>query len=110
MFRLDSLIIAFDRGLRTVFAPAQSMRPNPGAGVFESGLSADERAEAGRLMRVNHSGEVCAQALYQGQALTARDAGVQAALEKASHEEIDHLAQALIGGTRAAENACEPVS
>jgi ubiquinone biosynthesis monooxygenase Coq7 len=89
---LDELIIAFDKGLRTVFAPAQSLRPVPGDKLDEGGLTAEEKARAAALMRVNHSGEICAQALYQGQALTARNAGARAALEQAAREETEHLA------------------
>jgi len=89
---IDELIIAFDRGLRTVFAPAQSLRPTPGASLAEAGMTEVEKAHAAALMRVNHCGEICAQALYQGQALTARNPGARAALERAAQEETDHLA------------------
>ena len=89
---LDELIVAFDKGLRTVFAPAQSVRPTPGASLPESGLTETEKAHAAALMRVNHAGEICAQALYQGQALTARNPGAKAALERAAREETEHLA------------------
>ena len=88
----DKLIIAFDNGLRTLLAPAHSTRPHPDAGVAGGELSADERGLAAALMRVNHSGEICAQALYQGQALTARNPEARAALEQAAAEETDHLA------------------
>ena len=88
----DKLIIQFDRALRTVFAPAHSRRPHPDADMPESELSEAEKRHAAGLMRVNHSGEVCAQALYQGQALTARDPEVQKALQAASEEETEHLA------------------
>jgi len=74
MLSLDDLIISFDRGLRTVCVPAQSLRATPGGDLPETGLTESERAHAAALMRVNHSGEICAQALYQGQALTARNA------------------------------------
>jgi ubiquinone biosynthesis monooxygenase Coq7 len=89
---LDDLIIGFDKGLRTLFAPARSRRPHPGAGLPEAELDAAARAHAAALMRVNHSGEICAQALYQGQALTARDSHARAALEAAAQEETEHLA------------------
>src|SRR3972149_4174273 len=89
---LDKLIIAFDNGLRTLLAPAHSARPHPDAGVADSELGADEKQRAAALMRVNHSGEICAQALYQGQALTARNPEARAALEQAAAEETDHLA------------------
>jgi len=89
---LDDFITALDRGLRTVFAPAQSLRSNPGASMPEAEMTPAERAYAAALMRVNHSGEICAQALYQGQALTARNPRVRAALEQAAAEETEHLA------------------
>lgn len=92
MKTLDDLILGFDRALRTVFGPSRSTRPVPGASLPEPELSAAERANAGALMRVNHVGEVCAQALYQGQALTARNPQAQAALAKAADEEVEHLA------------------
>ncbi len=92
MLDFDTLIIAFDNGLRTLLAPAHSARPHPDAGVAGSDLSADEKQLAAALMRVNHSGEICAQALYQGQALTARNPGARAVLEQAATEETDHLA------------------
>ena len=69
---LDKWIVEFDKGLRTLFAPAQSLRPHPDAELEETELEAQEKQHALGLMRVNHCGEVCAQALYQGQALTAR--------------------------------------
>ncbi|MCX9156766.1 2-polyprenyl-3-methyl-6-methoxy-1,4-benzoquinone monooxygenase [Niveibacterium sp. 24ML] len=89
---IDSLIIEFDRALRTVFAPARSSRPTPGAGQEDAALSDAERAHVAGLMRVNHVGEICAQALYQGQALTSHDPAVTDALRQAAHEETEHLA------------------
>lgn len=89
---LDRLIVSFDRGLRTVFAPAVSARAVPGEALPDAPLDAQNRRHAAALMRVNHTGEVCAQALYQGQALTARDAQAQATLERAAQEETEHLA------------------
>jgi len=89
---LDELIVAFDKGLRTVFAPARSSRPMPGGELAEADLTGESRAHAAALMRVNHSGEICAQALYQGQALTARNPRARAALERAAQEETEHLA------------------
>lgn len=88
----DALIIQFDRALRTVFAPAASRRPHPDNGLPETALSEAEKRHAAGLMRVNHSGEVCAQALYQGQALTARNPEAARALRAASDEETEHLA------------------
>src|SRR6185369_3078135 len=92
MFSVDDLIGEFDRALRAVAGVAEAARRSPADGVTEAELSASEREHAAALMRVNHVGEVCAQALYQGQALTARDAGARDALEQASREEQDHLA------------------
>jgi ubiquinone biosynthesis monooxygenase Coq7 len=92
MIDVDRLIVSFDRGLRTLFAPARSVRPRPGETLSESGMSETERRHVAALMRVNHAGEVCAQALYQGQALTARNAAARGALERAADEETEHLA------------------
>ncbi|MBI3145715.1 MAG: 2-polyprenyl-3-methyl-6-methoxy-1,4-benzoquinone monooxygenase [Pseudogulbenkiania sp.] len=89
---LDKLIIEFDKGVRTLFAPASSVRPHPDAGMAEAELSRDEKRHALGLMRVNHCGEVCAQALYQGQALTARNETAREALKHAAFEEVEHLA------------------
>ncbi len=89
---LDNLIVAFDHALRTLLVPARSARPSPDTGVAEGELSAPERRVAAALMRVNHCGEICAQALYQGQALTARGSQARAALTQAAREETDHLA------------------
>jgi ubiquinone biosynthesis monooxygenase Coq7 len=89
---LERLIIHFDKALRTVFAPAQSVRPTPGGDLPETALTEQEKREAAALMRVNHVGEVCAQALYQGQALTSRNETVRRALERAAQEETEHLA------------------
>jgi len=88
----DRMIVEFDKALRTVFAPAASIRSMPGAELGEAPMSAQERAHAAALMRVNHCGEVCAQALYQGQALTSRDPALREKLEYASVEETEHLA------------------
>jgi 3-demethoxyubiquinol 3-hydroxylase len=89
---IDRLIIGFDRALRTLCGPALSLRPVPGENLPNLELSAAEKRHAAALMRVNHSGEVCAQALYQGQALTARDDTVRKSLESAAAEETEHLA------------------
>jgi ubiquinone biosynthesis monooxygenase Coq7 len=89
---LDHLIIEFDKGLRTLFSEAHSVRPHPDAGLPDAPLDDAEKKHAAALMRVNHSGEVCAQALYQGQALTARDPAVQQKLQQAAQEETEHLA------------------
>lgn len=92
MLNLDSLIVEFDKGLRTLFSRAQTIRPFPDASVPEAALDEGEKKRAAALMRVNHSGEICAQALYQGQALTARDPVVQQTLQQAALEETEHLA------------------
>jgi len=89
---LDRVIGEIDKAIKVLSAPARTRRAAPDAAVEEPALSTAERREAGRLMRVNHAGEVAAQALYQGQALTARDPAVVAALRAAAAEEGDHLA------------------
>jgi len=89
---LDDLIVGFDRALRTLSGVAASGRTNPAAGMPEPALTADERRHAAGLMRVNHTGEVCAQALYQAQALTARDGAIRLRLAHAAREEEEHLA------------------
>ena len=92
MLSFDSLIIKFDKILRTLFSEAQSIRPFPDAGLPDAALDENEKKLAAALMRVNHSGEICAQALYQGQALTARDPVVQEELQQTANEETEHLA------------------
>lgn len=89
---LDQLIIGFDKALRTVFADAHTVRPVPGEALPEADMSEQEKRHAASLMRVNHCGEICAQALYQGQALMSRNEGIKKALEGAAHEETEHLA------------------
>jgi ubiquinone biosynthesis monooxygenase Coq7 len=88
----DRVITALDNALRTLFARAQSARSLPGASLPEGPLNDDERRLSVRLMRVNHSGEVSAQALYQGQMAVARDERVAALLARAAREETEHLA------------------
>ncbi len=89
---IDRLIINLDQGVRTVFGrPKVTGRSNPADGVPDTDLDERERRLAAGLMRVNHTGEVCAQALYQGQALTARLPDVRERMERASAEENDHL-------------------
>lgn len=92
MGTIDRLISEFDKGLRTVFTTARSHRPHPDRDLGESPLDETEKKHVAGLMRVNHSGEICAQALYNGQALTARSKTTQAALRQASEEETEHLA------------------
>ena len=89
---IDDLILGFDRALRALSGTATSGRPNPAHGLPESELTPDERRHAAGLMRVNHTGEVCAQALYQAQALTARDESIRERLAQAAREEEEHLA------------------
>lgn len=89
---VDGLVLEIDRCLRTLAAPARSQRPVPGDALPEATLDEAERRQALGLMRVNHSGEVCAQALYQGQALTSRRREVREALQQAAAEEVEHLA------------------
>jgi 3-demethoxyubiquinol 3-hydroxylase len=89
---LDRLIAATDSALRTLFAPPRASRPCPTLPGEASTLNAFETREAGALMRVNHVGEVCAQALYAAQALATRDPLLRARFEVAAREETDHLA------------------
>jgi ubiquinone biosynthesis monooxygenase Coq7 len=89
---MDRLIAEFDRALRAVAGVAQASRKSPAEEVADHRGTEAERSHAAALMRVNHVGEVCAQALYQGQALTARDPAARQALEQAAREEQDHLA------------------
>lgn len=88
----DRLVINLDQAVRTLFGrPAVTERANPAEVLPEEELNEAERDHIGRLMRINHTGEVCAQALYQGQALTARLADVRENMERAAAEENDHL-------------------
>jgi ubiquinone biosynthesis monooxygenase Coq7 len=90
---LDQWIAAADRALRTLAAAPAASRPSPAAGLSEEEpLASDEAREAVALMRVNHVGEVCAQALYDAQALAARSPELKAMFEQAAREEADHLA------------------
>ena len=89
---LDQLIVEFDKGLRTVFGQARSVRPVPGAALPESPLTDEQRRHVAGLMCVNHCGEICAQALYQGQAMMSRNPAVRGELRQASEEETEHLA------------------
>lgn len=92
MHPIDRLIASFDTALRAVAGVHTARRISPSAAVPDAELSVEQREHASALMRVNHVGEVCAQALYQGQALTARNASVKVSLERAASEEEDHLA------------------
>jgi ubiquinone biosynthesis monooxygenase Coq7 len=91
---LDDLIVEFDKGLRTLAGVPRAARPMPAGDPETVALSPEEREEAAALMRVNHCGEICAQALYQGQALASDNAELKRALEQAAREEEDHLAWA----------------
>ena len=89
---IDNALVQFDHALRTLFARNhRAQRPSPAAALDDSTLESNERRHAAGLMRVNHSGEVCAQALYQGQALTASLPHVREEMQHAAAEEIDHL-------------------
>jgi ubiquinone biosynthesis monooxygenase Coq7 len=88
---LDRWLMAADNALRTVSGVAQAGRPSPAAD-FDPQLPAGLKQRSAPLMRVNHVGEVCAQALYEAQALTARSADVRDRMQQASREETDHLA------------------
>ena len=90
--RLDRLLDSAQNALSTVAGNPRAERANPGAGIPEVVLDAPERRHAAGLMRINHVGEVCAQALYIGQAAVARDPATRAQLLEAAQEETDHLA------------------
>ena len=89
---IDSVLTAADSALRTLFARPHATRATPAPSQATGELSEAERREAGALMRVNHVGEVCAQALYTAQAAVARDPALRAHFMEAAHEETDHLA------------------
>jgi ubiquinone biosynthesis monooxygenase Coq7 len=89
---MDSLLAAADTALRTLFAPSRASEHSPARGIDEGQLDPGQRRLAGSLMRVNHVGEVCAQALYTGQAAVTRDPQLRAHLLEAAREETDHLA------------------
>jgi 3-demethoxyubiquinol 3-hydroxylase len=91
---IDRLIIELDKGVRTLAGIPQAGRMMPGGTLPEAVLTTEERRDAAALMRVNHCGEVCAQALYQGQALASSNEGLKGALGQAAREEEDHLAWA----------------
>lgn len=89
---IDRLIAGFDRALRTVSGVHRAARRSPADAVETGDLPPADRERSAALMRVNHAGEVCAQALYQAQALTADDSRTASALSRAANEEEDHLA------------------
>lgn len=88
----DRLLASLDQALRTLSGSHSAGRPNPAAALAGAELSPEARQLSGALMRVNHVGEVCAQALYQSQALVCRDPALRAHFEQAAQEEADHLA------------------
>lgn len=89
---VDRTVVALDRALRTLSTTVQAQRPSPADEHAEAELDDRQRRHVAALMRVNHAGEVAAQALYQGQAASARLDEVRAAMERAAAEENDHLA------------------
>lgn len=90
--RVDAWISTLDHSLRTLAGVAPMSRPTPQAQQPDEAMSEDQRREAAALMRVNHVGEICAQALYRAQAMTTRDDNLRQHLEHAAQEELDHLA------------------
>lgn len=88
---IDAIIPEFDKALRAVFASAPTRRVMPGTDLPEAEMSEGEKRHVAALMRVNHCGEICAQALYQGQAWSSRDPAVKRELEQAAWEETEHL-------------------
>lgn len=90
---IENLLCELDMAVRTLIKPpSRTARLSPAAEVLEGSLSSTQSRHVAALMRVNHAGEVCAQALYRGQALMASDSGVKTQMAKAAEEEIDHLA------------------
>jgi ubiquinone biosynthesis monooxygenase Coq7 len=89
---MDRFLGAMDQALRTLFARPRGTRPCPVVPAEPTNLGVQEREHAAALMRVNHVGEICAQALYTAQALATRDAALRKSLEQAAREETDHLA------------------
>ncbi len=88
----DKTIVGIDQAVRTVFGhPQGTGRPNPAEGLEDAILNDEQKRDIAGLMRVNHTGEVCAQALYQGQALTARNKRLAESFQQAAQEENDHL-------------------
>lgn len=94
MLTIDQAIVAFDRALRTLVGSPTASRPYPATNVADAELTDAQKRDAAALMRVNHCGEVCAQALYQGQALASENDVLRRELERAAREEEDHLAWA----------------
>lgn len=93
MMTLERFLISADNALRTISGAVHAARPNPAGDAPDAEpLDAEQRQLAGALIRVDHVGEVCAQALYQAQALTARSPELRAQMAQAAREETDHLA------------------
>ncbi len=92
---MDRFIVAADSALRTLFARPRASRPCPVVAADPTELTAADQREAAALMRVNHVGEICAQALYTAQAAATRDPVLRKHLERAAREETDHLAWTL---------------
>ena len=88
----ERLLCAADTALRTLFATPHAAQPSPAQAIDEADLSPEERKLSGAYMRVNHVGEVCAQALYTAQAMVTKDENLRAHLLEAAQEEMDHLA------------------
>lgn len=88
----DSIVVALDNGLKTLSGSFQNSKQSPADAVEEGEMSELEKVHASGLMRVNHVGEICAQALYEGQSMTAGNSAVKEKLRKAGEEERDHLA------------------
>lgn len=90
---IDRILAGANNALRTIAAPAgRSARKNPAADIAEADLGKEQKAHAAGLMRVNHAGEIAAQALYQGHAMVARDPNIEKQMHRAAEEEFDHLA------------------
>ena len=89
---VDNVLSSFNRVLDTLFTAPRASRPFPAKTVDNPDLSESDRARAGRYMRVNHVGEICAQALYHSQAVTASSDKTRMQMEEAAREEVDHLA------------------
>lgn len=90
---IDKLLIGADRGLKALMpGSAAARRPSPAEGLADNPLSEDGRRHVAGLMRINHTGEVCAQALYHGQSLTAKSHSVKNSMQSSAEEEVDHLA------------------
>ena len=90
--KVDNAIVAFDRALRTLVAGSATVRPYPAERMDPVTLPPADSAHAAGLMRVNHTGEICAQALYSGQALTSSNQELRLKLDAAAREEVEHLA------------------